>query len=86
MLRNKLVGKAANFISNTPSLANENDFDTLCNKLIQKFSKTQSLQELQVEFSNFIHHPKESVQQLPDRKTSVVKRYVPNPRNSLDFC
>ena len=44
MLRNKLVEKAANFINNTPSFANENDFQT--DKLIQNFT-TQSPQKLQ---------------------------------------
>ena len=85
MLRNKLVGKAANYVNNNTSLVNENDFETLCNKLIEHFTTSQSPQELQAEFSNLIHHPKETIQHLADRITSVVKRYIPNPRNSLDL-
>ena len=80
-----MVGKAANYVNSNPSLVNENDFDTLCNKLIEHFTTSHSPQELQAEFSNLVHHPKESVQRLADRVTSVVKRYVPNPGNSLDL-
>ena len=85
MLRNKLVGKATNYVNSIPLLTNENDFDTLCNKLIEHFTTSQFPQELQAEFSNLAHHPKESVQQLAVRITSVVKRFVPNPRNSPDL-
>ena len=52
---------------------------------LYKTSQLNLPKNFRAEFSSLVHHPKESVQQLADRITSVVKRYVPNPRNFLDL-
>ena len=47
MLRNKISGKATDFINKDPSMVNVNDFNELCKALQTKFSKSKNLLDLQ---------------------------------------
>ena len=85
MNQNKLVGKAAQFVNNDPILANESYFPTLWDRLIERFTKCQFPQELQSKISNLRYDQNETVKQLADRITSVVKKYACNPNNSLEL-
>ena len=85
MLRNKLSGKAAEFINNDPSMVNVNDFDDLCNALQTKFSKSKNLLDLQKQFSNIKHQPNQSVDDLAKEINNIVQKYIPNPRDSLEI-
>ena len=85
MLHNKLSGKAADFINNDPSVVNVNDFNELCKVLQTKFTKSKNLVDLQKEFSNIRHEPKQSVDDLARKIDNIVQKYIPNPRDSLEI-
>ena len=50
MLRNKLSGKAADFINNDPTMLNINDFNELCKALQTKFLKSKILSTFKKNF------------------------------------
>ena len=85
MLRNKLSGKAADFMNNDPSMVNVNNFDDLCTALQTKFSKSKNLLDLQKQFSNIKHQPNQSVDDFAKEIDNIVQKYIPNPRDSLEI-
>ena len=85
MLYNKLLRKTANFINNDSSVINVKEFDELSKALQTKFTKSKNLMDLQREFSNIKHEPKQSVDDLTKKIDNVVKKYIPNPRDSLEI-
>ena len=47
-----------------------------------KFTKSKNLVDLQKEFSNIQHEPKQSVDDLARKIDNIVQKYIPNLRDT----